>query len=46
MTKGSLLGSIDQICLHSIGNKLVMADVHEVSEMPADSGVPNVHWFR
>ena len=46
MIKGSLLGSIDQIFLHGIGGKVAMADVHEVSEMPADCGVPNVHQFR
>lgn len=46
MIKGSLLGSIDQIFLHGIGGKVATADVREVSEMPFDCGVPNVHQVR
>lgn len=46
MIKGKLLGTVDQICLHGIGGRVALVDVHEVSEMPADCGVPNIYQFR
>lgn len=30
------MGSSDDIFLHGVGDKAALADVHEVSEMPAD----------
>lgn len=32
--------------LHGIGGKVAMADVRDISELAADSGVPNVSQLR
>lgn len=40
------MGSIDEIFLHGVGDKAALADVDEVSEVPADCGAPNVHQLR
>lgn len=40
------MGNVDEIFLHGAGDKASLADVDEVSEVPADCGAPKVHQFR
>lgn len=37
------VGYINQTFMHGIGDKVAVADVHEVFEIPADSSVADIH---